>query len=206
MLPYEIESYQALPGEVFKEHPEIEHLEVSNLGRIRQQEHVTITSAGNVYHHKAKILHQVKQTYLHVTFHNKTYQVHRLVARCFCPGYSPELTVNHIDGNKHKNIANNLEWVTQAENNRHAVESGLWKVDVEHNRRAQKCAVEAIKVRILCVEDDKLFPSYTDARKHYGLGNSVIQDAIKLRNGYVPKVNKTFQIYEGVAQWQTQRI
>lgn len=42
--------------------------------------------------------------------------VHTLVARAFCQGYSPELQVNHIDGNKENNRADNLEWVTAKEN------------------------------------------------------------------------------------------
>ena len=47
--------------------------------------------------------------------------VHTLVARAFCDGYSPELQVNHIDGNKENNRADNLEWVTAKENSQHSV-------------------------------------------------------------------------------------
>ena len=47
--------------------------------------------------------------------------VHTLVARVFCDGYSPELQVNRIDGNKENNRADNLEWVTAKENMRHSV-------------------------------------------------------------------------------------
>lgn len=46
--------------------------------------------------------------------------VHTLVARAFCDGYSPELQVNHIDGNKENNRADNLEWVTAKENIEHS--------------------------------------------------------------------------------------
>lgn len=48
--------------------------------------------------------------------------VHTLVARAFCEGYSPELTVNHKDGNKTNNKWTNLEWITGQENTRHAIE------------------------------------------------------------------------------------
>lgn len=48
--------------------------------------------------------------------------VHTLVARAFCEGYVPGLTVNHKDGNKQRNIWTNLEWVTSLENNKHARE------------------------------------------------------------------------------------
>lgn len=47
--------------------------------------------------------------------------VHTLVARAFCDGYKPELTVNHKDGNKTNNKASNLEWITLYENTQHAI-------------------------------------------------------------------------------------
>lgn len=48
--------------------------------------------------------------------------VHRLVAEAFCDGKSDERQdVNHIDGNKANNRADNLEWVTRSENMLHSV-------------------------------------------------------------------------------------
>lgn len=49
--------------------------------------------------------------------------VHRLVARAFVPG-DVSLTVNHIDGDKLNNLAENLEWVSRAENHAKWVASG----------------------------------------------------------------------------------
>ena len=48
--------------------------------------------------------------------------IHRLVALHFIPNPSPRtLTeVNHIDGNKHNNNTENLEWVSQDQNREHA--------------------------------------------------------------------------------------
>lgn len=55
----------------------------------------------------------------------KTFSVHRLIAMAWCDGYAPGLAVNHKDGVKDNNHASNLEWVTAAENNAHAVTNGL---------------------------------------------------------------------------------
>ena len=45
--------------------------------------------------------------------------IHRLVATAFVPGWRKGLQVNHKNGIKSDNRAENLEWVTQSENMRH---------------------------------------------------------------------------------------
>ena len=62
-----------------------------------------------------------KQRYVSVSIKDHTYMVHRLVAKAFLPDtYSDGMVVNHKDGNKHNNCVDNLEWCTQAENERHS--------------------------------------------------------------------------------------
>ncbi len=71
--------------------------------------------------------------YRRVTLYNpvrKRCFVHRLVAFHFCDGYSDELIVNHIDGNKMNNRFDNLEWVTHSQNDIHAYNTGLRKANI----------------------------------------------------------------------------
>ena len=61
--------------------------------------------------------------YRNKEFKNPT--IHRLVAEAFIPKTDDSLVVNHKDGNKLNNHVSNLEWITNAENIRHAYRIGL---------------------------------------------------------------------------------
>ena len=94
-----------------------------------------ISNMGNVKSNTKfnKVLKQYKTigNYLSVTLYNngiaKKKVVHRLVATHFIdnPNNLPE--VNHIDGNKHNNKADNLEWCTSKYNQIHAIKNNLYK-------------------------------------------------------------------------------
>lgn len=62
-----------------------------------------------------------------LNFNNKRKHrlIHRLVAEAFIPNPLEKREVNHIDGVKLKNNADNLEWCTSAENKQHAIKTGL---------------------------------------------------------------------------------
>lgn len=67
----------------------------------------------------------------------KNRYVHQLVAEAYV-GERLKPHVNHIDGNKLNNHADNLEWVTPKENKIHAFSTGLTKIkqsQIEASRR-----------------------------------------------------------------------
>lgn len=73
---------------------------------------------------KAKTLNK-KRWYEYVRTEARNYIVHVLVAKYFIENNLNKETVNHKDWNKLNNCVENLEWMTQLENNRHAIEMWL---------------------------------------------------------------------------------
>ena len=59
--------------------------------------------------------------------HRFSRSVHRLVAEAYVDGYAPGLDVNHKNGDKQDNRAENLEFCSRSENIRHAYRTGLAK-------------------------------------------------------------------------------
>lgn len=63
--------------------------------------------------------------YKHVSINKKLYSVHRLVGKAFLPNPEGKTQINHIDGRRDNNFVSNLEWVTNSENQKHAILSNL---------------------------------------------------------------------------------
>lgn len=88
----------------------------------------TITREGEVInnHNGRKVKPQKNgKGYLRVSIGGKLQFVHRLVAEQYVPNPQGKKQVNHKDGNKLNNCADNLEWATNQENRTHALKNGL---------------------------------------------------------------------------------
>lgn len=107
-----------------------------------------ITKEGEIYnkHNNHKLKPQPNgKGYLRVIIGHKRYFVHRLVAQLYVPNPQNKLQVNHIDGNKLNNNANNLEWVTNQENRDHAVKNRLHSYGEKNHSKLKEKDVLYIK-------------------------------------------------------------
>ena len=82
--------------------------------------------------------------------------VHRLVAAAFVPGWFESATVNHLDGNKRNNRAENLEWITRADNTRHQWRTGLVDLRGEKHPSSKLSDKDLAQVRARISAGDRI--------------------------------------------------
>lgn len=101
--------------------------------------------------------------------------LHRLVASLFVPNSDPlsKIYVNHIDGDKGNNSAENLEWVTFQENIDHANQTNLFEnVSSMHSkylRWKNACTLLPIEKRGEFLIDCRNGMTHTELGKKYGI-------------------------------------
>ena len=152
--------------------------EVSDCGRIRRKGRLLSGS-----------LHQ--DGYIFVTLHGKQMPLHRVIASTFCDGNQGG-EVNHIDGNKQNNFANNLEWVTRSENQQHAVDMHLQPKPV----RTYSGKFTAEQRAVIKAEWDSGKISKRQLAEMHGVSHTCICDIINDKYKYAEKVD----LYEEVAR------
>jgi hypothetical protein len=100
--------------------------EVSNLGRVRivriLNTHISTQGYEQVGLYDAS--GKQKQT-----------RIHRLVCQAFCGSGAEGLHAGHLDGDRLNNVADNLKWVTPAENEAHKILHGTRYRSVAPNAR-----------------------------------------------------------------------
>lgn len=103
--------------EIWKDIEGFPKYRVSNVGRVKNME------TGYILRPNPKQRYMYVDLYCNGVAYPR--HIHRLVAETFL-GLEKDKIVNHINGNKHDNRVENLEWCTSKENTQHAIEHGLF--------------------------------------------------------------------------------
>ena len=167
--------------EIWKDIPDYEGIyQASNLGRIRTAPNkTTYTELRGVRHWEMRIMkgkgnnkHTGARVGLWKNGKCKDWLVARLVAITFLGKPSPDKnTVNHINGNRLDNRIENLEWLSLADNIRHAVDTNL-------------CSQNKI-ITLISAEEKKTFRSFCTASKFLGKCNGYVSNTIKAKRKLV---------------------
>ena len=148
-------------------------IEVSNEGRVRSllkgKPQILKTQADNKGYHRVRVT---------IERDKMSFKVHREVARAFIDNPNNLPQVNHKDGNKNNNAADNLEWVTNKDNAHHAIKNGLWdsvfEATKKENERRKK---PIIAYRIDGYPCTRYYDSISEAEKD--IGSRHICDVLK---------------------------
>jgi len=96
--------------------------------------------------------------------------VHDLVAEAFIGPKPKSMCVNHIDGNKLNNVPDNLEYVTKAENTKHAWATGLCNARGENNGHAKLTESQALEIKRRALSGERT----SDLAAEFGVGLSIV--------------------------------
>lgn len=122
--------------------------DVSDLGRIRNWKRRSVLK------NKIRLIDGYVEICLHLNGKPHTLLVHRIVAIAFLGIPEWGMEVNHIDGNKHNNFVENLEWTTKSKNIQHAYDMGL---HIPPHQRP-----------VVIVETGEIFSSQAAVARHIG--------------------------------------
>lgn len=181
--PKDTKNYTPIPGEKWRHAKGFsDRYYVSNMGRI------FTTSAHNKKNNPAIMKPALDfdkrkdaTGYLRTVIDGRSIRVHRVIAQTWIPNPENKPFVNHKNGNKTDNRAENLEWCTNSENQLHAYRTGLEKpMRGEKNPKSKMTDEQVRRFKQEWAHDRKM------SRKQYaeklGVTEAAIKDIIRGRS------------------------
>lgn len=159
--------------------------DVSNTGKVRSRNY-RMTGKEKILSYQIDNKGYARVRIKNKAFPYKTFKIHRLVASAFITNPDNKPQVNHINGNKLDNRAENLEWVTNQENASHAISNGLWGNVFAASSKAIEQKKTAIIATNIKTGEKTYFNSMSDAERAIGTKhiNAVISGERKQAKGF----------------------
>ena len=162
--------------------------EISNCGEVRNKITTRIL--------KSTLVNGYLATGLRINNKKITTFIHRLVATCFLVCPDEAYVVNHKDGIKTNNIIENLEWISQSANSKHAYSLNL--------RKSTRIGIHQYKLDNVFVRE---YESLLEAEKETGVFNGHISKACrgvqKTAGGYIWKYANYIPTTQSIPQGKT---
>lgn len=172
-----------LPNEEWKPVKGFEGLyEISNKGRLKRVSRDVLDQRGIIQHFPEQLIkgtlsvYGYMQTTLRKNRRKINVRIHKLVAEAFIENPNNKPIVDHIDGNKVNNNADNLRWVTNSENIRNENTYPRFR-EIVVNLRKSEC------IEVYQLDDNyniiRNFNNAEEAAKFVGCTPSSIRQACK---------------------------
>lgn len=145
--------------------------EVSSLGRVRSLKGGAPALLNQRLNYAGRL-----HTSLTASHRSKSKMVHSLVAEAFIGKRPDGMECNHIDGDRTNNRADNLEWVTPAQNMAHAAANGL----VRNGRRCNFAKLTEDDVRSIRTMAENC--SNVEIAKRFGVHREAIRKIVRRIN------------------------
>lgn len=163
--------------------------QVSNLGRVKsldRRNHRKHAYKGKIK--KLTDLKGYKAVRLCKTGSQNTSLVHRLVAACFIPNAKNLPDINHKNCIKSDNRVENLEWISEKDNTKHAILNGRMNHLFGENNSLSKLTIRDVnEIRGLYLTGKY---THQEISKIYGVKKSVIGKVVNNTNWYNEEYGK----------------